>query len=381
MTKRAAWALVLWAAFVICAMPWGVARAQSPDLPAQAATDMRAAISRMQSASAASDRVAALTDAIQAYEIGLGALRDGLRRVVLQEKNLLGQLSRQSGRLSSVLGAMTAVERSEAGPVLLLHPAGPLGMARSGLLLADVAPALESEAAKLRAQLQNVASLRTQQQQAVAALQAGLEAAQNAHITLSQAVAARVALPRKLVESPQELRRMLAGVETLDAFADLLQDRQTTPGDDLPSFAAQQGQMPPPVLGRVVRHFAQDDMAGIRRPGLLLATRPLALVTAPTAMTLRYRGPLLDYGNVMILEPGDGFLLILAGLDVVYGEVGDVVPPGAPIGMMGGRDGAASEFLASMKEGSGKDLTETLYMELRYNSEPIDPAPWFARTQ
>ena len=381
MITRASWALVLWAAVSICAAPWGVVRAQSPDLPAQAAEDMRAAISRMQSASAASDRVAALTDAIQAYEIGLGALREGLRRVVLQEQNLLGQLSLQSGRLSSVLGAMTAVERNEAGPVLLLHPAGPLGMARSGLLLADVAPALESEATKLRAQLQNVASLRTQQQQAVAALQAGLEAAQNARIALSQAVAARVALPRKLVESPQELRRMLAGVETLDAFADLLQDRQTTPGDDLPSFAAQQGQMPPPVLGRVVRHFAQDDMAGVRRPGLLLATRPLALVTAPTAMTLRYRGPLLDYGNVMILEPGDGFLLILAGLDVVYGEVGDVVPPGAPIGMMGGRDGAASEFLALMKEGSGKDLTETLYMELRYNSEPIDPAPWFARTQ
>ena len=381
MITRASWALVLWAAVSICAAPWGVVRAQSPDLPAQAAEDMRAAISRMQSASAANDRVAALTDAIQAYEIGLGALREGLRRVVLQEQNLLGQLSLQSGRLSSVLGAMTAVERNEAGPVLLLHPAGPLGMARSGLLLADVAPALESEATKLRAQLQNVASLRTQQQQAVAALQAGLEAAQNARITLSQAVAARVALPRKLVESPQELRRMLAGVETLDAFADLLQDRQTTPGDDLPSFAAQQGQMPLPVLGRVVRHFAQDDVAGVRRPGLLLATRPLALVTAPTAMTLRYRGPLLDYGNVMILEPGDGFLLILAGLDVVYGEVGDVVPPGAPIGMMGGRDGAASEFLASMKEGSGKDLTETLYMELRYNSEPIDPAPWFARTQ
>ena len=381
MITRASWALVLWAAVSICAAPWAGVRAQSPDLPAQAAEDMRAAISRMQSASAASDRVAALTDAIKAYEIGLGALREGLRRVVLQEQNLLGQLSLQSGRLSSVLGAMTAVERNEAGPVLLLHPAGPLGMARSGLLLADVAPALESEATKLRAQLQNVASLRTQQQQAVAALQAGLEAAQNARIALSQAVAARVALPRKLVESPQELRRMLAGVETLDAFADLLQDRQTTPGDDLPSFAAQQGQMPLPVLGRVVRHFAQDDVAGVRRPGLLLATRPLALVTAPTAMTLRYRGPLLDYGNVMILEPGDGFLLILAGLDVVYGEVGDVVPPGAPIGMMGGRDGAASEFLALMKEGSGKDLTETLYMELRYNSEPIDPAPWFARTQ
>ena len=72
---------------------------------------------------------------------------------------------------------------------------------------------------------------------------------------------------------------------------------------------------------------------------------PRALVTAPWPATIRYRGPLLDYGNVMILELGSGYLLILAGLETVYGEVGDVVPAGAALGLMGGPEAVAQEFL------------------------------------
>ena len=98
---------------------------------------------------------------------------------------------------------------------------------------------------------------------------------------------------------------------------------------------------------RVLRRPDEADAAGVRRPGLTLATRPRALVTAPWPATIRYRGPLLDYGNVMILEPGGGYLLVLAGLDTVYGEVGEVVAAGAPLGLMGGAETATAEFLAS----------------------------------
>ena len=53
----------------------------------------------------------------------------------------------------------------------------------------------------------------------------------------------------------------------------------------------------------MLRGMNEADAAGIKRPGIILATRPGALVNAPTAATIRYVGPLLDYGNVMILEP------------------------------------------------------------------------------
>jgi septal ring factor EnvC (AmiA/AmiB activator) len=80
----------------------------------------------------------------------------------------------------------------------------------------------------------------------------------------------------------------------------------------------------------------------------------------------------------MILEPGDGYLLVLAGLDVVYGEVGDVVPSGAPLGLMGGTAATTEEFVTGVPDGAGGRDTETLYMELRQGAVPVDPLPWFA---
>jgi septal ring factor EnvC (AmiA/AmiB activator) len=129
-----------------------------------------------------------------------------------------------------------------------------------------------------------------------------------------------------------------------------------------------------------LRKPGEADAAGVRRPGVTLATQARALVTAPWPATIRYRGPLLDYGNVMIVEPGDGYLLVLAGLDLLYGEVGEVVSAGAPLGLMGGAAAATEEFMTPPPDGSGGRDTETLYMELRLGAQPVDPMPWFQAT-
>ena len=80
----------------------------------------------------------------------------------------------------------------------------------------------------------------------------------------------------------------------------------------------------------------------------------------------------------MILEPGDGYLMVLAGMETLYGEVGEVVAADAPLGLMGGPQTASAEFVAGSPDGSGGRDTETLYMELRQGAVPVDPIPWFA---
>lgn len=122
----------------------------------------------------------------------------------------------------------------------------------------------------------------------------------------------------------------------------------------------------------------EADAAGLTRPGILLATRPHALVTTPAAATVRYRGPLLDYGNVMILEPQAGLLLVLAGLDQVFGAPGEVLPAGSPVGLMGGQEPQAGTIVVQSGEGAGNTRSETLYIEVRENNQPVDPALWFA---
>jgi septal ring factor EnvC (AmiA/AmiB activator) len=354
------------------------------DSALQAADDLRASITALDAARTKADRVSALTETITAYEAGLGALRDGLRRAAIREREIRAGFDAKRDHIGRLLGVMSTMERSE-GPLLLLHPAGPEGSARSGMVLGAVTPALQAEAQSMQGELEEIATLRALQQNAAQVLEGGLASAQAARTALSQAVAERSALPGRYLEDPEDLRHLVESADTLEGFATGLTDLDSDIGPPMEDFEGAKGTLPLPVMGSVLRKFNEADAAGIRRPGLVIATAPAALVTAPWPATIRYRGPLLDYGNVMIVEPAAGYLLVLAGLGTVYGETGDVLARGAPIGLMGGTEPGAQEFGAGFVQaaqiGGGAGRTETLYMELRQGNTPVDPAQWFTQTR
>ncbi|RYI29880.1 MAG: peptidase M23 [Acetobacteraceae bacterium] len=340
---------------------------------AKASADLQDAVTALEAATDARDRVTALSQTIRAYESGLAALRGALRAAALREATLTRAFDAKRDDIGRLLGVLATME-ANPGPLLLLHPEGAVGSARSGMILADVTPALQTEALALKSQLQELADLRALQLSAGEVLETGLATAQAARTGLSQAISDRTDLPKRFLDDPDVLKGLLDSADTLDAFAAGL-----SPDEEAgTSFASERGRLPLPVLGTVLRLPGEADAAGVRRPGIALATQPRALVTAPWPATIRYRGPLLDYGNVMILEPGDGYLMVLAGLETLYGEVGEVVAAEAPLGLMGGPSKASAEFVAGAPDGSGGRDTETLYMELRQGSAPVDPIPWFA---
>lgn len=343
---------------------------------AQARADLLAAIAGMESAGSGRDQVAALTRTIQAYEGGLGALRESLRQVTIRETALQLRFEAKRDRVARLVGVLGAMG-GDPSPLLLLHPTGPLGTARSGMMLAELTPALQAEVDTLRAELAEVQALRAVAAAATETLGQGLVTAQAARTALSQALAARTALPQRFIGDPARLDQLIRDAETLDVLAaGLPPDLEADTG--MADFAAAQGRLDLPVLGRVLRRAGEADAAGIVRPGLVLATGPRALVTAPWSGTIRYRGRFLDYGNVMILEPGAGYLLVMAGLDAVFGEVGEVVAAGAPLGLMGDR-GAAGR--TGTQDDTGASGPETLYLELRQGGQPVDPGEWFAATK
>jgi septal ring factor EnvC (AmiA/AmiB activator) len=374
----------LWLALGLAVAPVGLSAqgaAADPVAEATAAAEaLRAAITALQSAEGARDRVAALTQTIGAYERGLGLMRDRLRRVAVREGEVTAAIEARRVRIAQVLGAMTAFDRA-SGPLALVHPDGPADTVRSAMVMAAVAPALEAEAADLRAQLEDIARLRRLESEVADMLSRGLQAVQAARTALSQAMQDRVDLPRRFLEDPEELKALVGDAETLDAFATGLSQLETDIGAPLADFAGARGNLPLPVLGRLLRAAGEADAAGIRRPGLVVATAPEALVTTPWPATVRDRGPLLDYGNVMVLEPAKGYLLVLAGLGTVYGETGDVLAAGAPVGLMPGRAAGAAGADGVAAEGSGFGGSETLYLELRQDDVAIDPAPWFSETK
>ncbi|MFN3605918.1 MAG: murein hydrolase activator EnvC family protein [Cypionkella sp.] len=368
-------ALMVFLAFASAAIPAHVQAGVAEDA-ARAADDLAAAVDALGAAPSGQDQVAALTQTIRAYEAGLAALREALRQAQQREAELQANFESQRDQIAQLLGVLSRIE-AEPGPILLLHPTGPVGTVRAGMMLADVTPALAAKAQVLRGQLGELADLRRLQAFAGDTLTRGLDAAQKARSSLAQAISDRTDLPLRLTQDPQALRDLLQSADTLGAFAaGLALDPAAASG-----FAAAKGQLDFPVLGTVLLRPDEVDARGVSRPGLTLATRPAALVTAPWPATIRYRGPLLDYGNVMIIEPGDGYLLVIAGLSDVFGEVGEVVAKGAALGLMGGSITDKADLLAPAVQGGASRETETLYMELREGANAIDPTDWFAATR
>ncbi|MEO0939454.1 MAG: peptidoglycan DD-metalloendopeptidase family protein [Pseudomonadota bacterium] len=360
----------------LCLCLPGVGTAQEA---ARAALEQLAEAARvLEAANGAQDRVRALTATVAAYEAGLSALRDGLRDAALREEQLTRQLAARDAEIARLISTLQVMGDTRA-PTQLLHPSGPTGAARAGMILADLTPALNARAARLRSDLQEVRDLRAIQEQAADQLGLGLSEVQQARTALSQAMAERTDLPRRFTADPVRTAILIASAETLDAFASGLGNLQVDPQNTpLPDPGTRIGALPLPVRGLVLRRAGEADAAGITRPGVLIATRPGAMVTAPTAATVRYQGPLLDLGQVVILEPEPDALLILAGLGQSYVQTGEVIGTGTPIGLMGGlQAGSAAETLSTTGEGGGNARSETLYIETRRNNKTQNPETWF----
>ena len=373
-------AVVLVAALALAALTARAGAQAVADRAAEAAGDLQDAIGAMQAAGGARDRVAALTRTIRAYEKGQGTLRDAARDARLREARLARRAGEGRARLGRILGALMQADR-DPGLALLAHPEGPLGSVRAAMILSGAGAGLQAEADASMGEMREIADLRAAQAAAGATLDAGLRAARDARVALSHAIEDRGALPRRFTDDPAALERLLEGARTLDAFAAGL--AHAPAGPEAPrEFVAQKGVLPLPVTGTLVRRANEADAAGARRPGILVSTRPGALVTAPAAATIRYCGPLLDDANVMILEPGAGYLVVLAGMATLYAGAGEIVAAGAPLGLMAdGTDAPGDAARAPGREDdSGIRETDALYIEVRQGARPVDPADWFTMT-
>lgn len=136
---------------------------------------------------------------------------------------------------------------------------------------------------------------------------------------------------------------------------------------DGPSIESAKGALSQPVAGRLVERFGRRDDAGITSRGLTFETRAGAQVVATFDGTVIYAGPFRGYGEIVIIEHGDGYHSLVAGMGRIDLSVGQGVLAGEPIGVMppagshGGSEGPR------------------LYMELRHDGDPIDPLAWLAQ--
>jgi len=140
------------------------------------------------------------------------------------------------------------------------------------------------------------------------------------------------------------------------------------------AFASTKGSLAMPVNGVKIREFGGSDGVGGLQKGISLASRAGSQVTTPCDGWVVYAGPFRSYGQLLILNAGGGYHVLIAGMERISVSIGQFVLTGEPVATMGSTSQIASVLAANATR-------PVLYIEFRKDGTPIDPGPWWAANE
>lgn len=327
----------------------------------------------------------------------IAARLEGMR---FQEDRLKTSLGERRELLGEVLAALQRMGLNPP-PAILVQPEDALASVRSAILLGSVVPEMRAETAALFADLKELSSLKASIEDERSRLfhtvadQAGekhrlagliaekqkLEEQSAANLAAEQArseeMAGRAGTLQDLIAS---LESDISGAREAAEQAALAAEeaRNRLPPARAPNLAASlpfealKNQVALPVFGRIGPRFGEADAAGRPLMGDMVKTHSGAIVTAPAAGAVLYAGPFRSYGQLLILDVGEGYHVVLAGLGKVSVTLGQTLMAGEPVGAMGEARVASTAAFGSTNDGP------ELYVEFRSQGKPVDPSPWWA---
>jgi septal ring factor EnvC (AmiA/AmiB activator) len=230
---------------------------------------------------------------------------------------------------------------------------------------------LQKEAASLGGQRTRMTALIAERQKQQAEREKALEAERTRATDLAKQVDNLKDLIAKLEQSLDPAIRAAREAARNDSRPALSAFRD--PGRLAPAvtFASLRGHVPIPVNGVKIKDYGAPDGLGGAEKGLSIATRAGAQVTAPSDGWVVYAGPFRSYGQLLILNAGGGYHVLLAGMERISVDLGQFVLAGEPVAVMGN----GSHIASILATGSSQPV---LYVEFRKDGIPVDPGPWWA---
>lgn len=339
---------------------------------------------------------------VRDFEARMAETEGRLRTLDGREQEVRGSLDSRRSEVVEVLAALQRAGR-RTPPALLVRPEDALQSLRTAILLGAVVPELRTRAEKLASDLGELVGVRKtisaerdrlaadrdklrEDQTRLAALiderqkkQAGIEKDIEAEGARALAMAKQaVDLQGLISKMEQDLKSAAKAAATASQQGGgkgdpvLMKDpKRTSPAI---AFASAKGLLKLPVNGSKIHDFGGSDGAGGVEKGISLATRPGAQVTTPCDGWVVYAGPFRSYGQLLILNAGGGYHVLIAGMERISVNIGQFVLTGEPVATMGTTSQVASILAANASQ-------PVLYVEFRKDGAPIDPGPWWAANE
>lgn len=355
-------------------------------------------------------KILSSADNIKILETEISDTERRLRKLGENEDAVRASLAGRRDVLAEVLAALQRIGRRPP-PALAVRPSDALAAVRSAILLNAVMPELRVETEALASDLSELSRLKEviarekktllgdamRLAEEKSRLELLLSAKRQERDRNKQKLAQEKRRSEELAEKSKSLKELIARLETEIESAreaseksrqasasaaakpgrDGRWDPLSDPGRLSPAlpFVQAKGQLPWPVAGDMIRDFGQEDEFGSMTEGQSITTRPGSRVTAPADGWVVYAGPFRSFGQLLILNTGDGYHVLLAGMDRIDADLGQFVLAGEPVGVMGTTKLASA---ATLGLGSTQPV---LYVEFRKDGRAIDPTPWWAGTE
>src|SRR5438309_7362642 len=344
---------------------------------------------------------------VRGVETRIGDAEARLRPLDSREQQIRSSLDSRRSEIVEVLAALQRAGR-RTPPALLVRPEDALQSLRTAMLLGSVVPELRTRAAKLAGDLGELVALRktiASERDHLAAdrdkirddqarLAAFVDERQRQQAAIEKDMEAEGARAIALSRQVDSLQGLIAKMEqdlksAAKAAATATLQGAPSPGNGRPNlaifkdparkspaiaFASAKGLFALPVNGTRIREFGGSDGAGGAEKGISLATRPGAQVTTPCDGWVVYAGPFRSYGQLLILNAGRGYHVLIAWMERISVNIGQFVLTGEPVATMGMTSQVASILAATARQ-------PVLYVEFRKDGTPIDPGPWWAASE
>lgn len=353
-------------------------------------------------------RIISTADSVKRIETDLTDTERRLGTLGENEDAIRQSLNARRGVLAEVLAGLQKLGRRPP-PALAVRPDDALSAVRTAILLNAVMPELKLETEALAADLAELSRLRT----SIAAekdrlrgdalrlveeqsrLELLLSAKRKEREATAQNLAAEKQKAQELAEKAASLKELIADIEKEIVSAQKAAEearlaalnKANTPADKANPFSDAgrlapavafvdvQGKLPFPVSGALLRDYGEEDEFGNLTEGQSISSRVGSTVTSPADGWVVYAGPFRSFGQLLILNMGDGYHVLLAGMDRIDAELGQFVLAGEPVGVMG-----TTKWASASTIGLGS-TQPVLYVEFRKDGRAIDPAPWWESTE
>jgi len=344
---------------------------------------------------------------VRGVETSIGDAEARLRPLDSREQQIRGSLDSRRAEIVEVLAALQRAGR-RTPPALLVRPEDALQSLRTAMLLGSVVPELRARAEKLTADLTELVTLRKtiaterdrlavdrdklrddqtrlaalidERQRQQSSIEKDMEAEGARAIMLSRQVDSLQGLIAKMEQDLKSAAKAAATASlqgtpaTLNGKPDLGALKDPARQSPAIAFASAKGLFALPVNGVRIRDFGGSDGAGGMEKGISLATRAGAQVTTPCDGWVVYAGPFRSYGQLLILNAGGGYHVLIAGMERISVNIGQFVLTGEPVATMGTTSRVASILATNASQ-------PVLYIEFRKDGTPIDPGPWWAANE